>query len=118
MDRREAIKALAGTAALGAFVDVLKAEGIEVSTVSQKTSENSVLLVFRNPGVVSQVGVEQLTRSVERLFTDAALEHVRVSGVHVEILVDGEGPFAMNPAKRTKWRIVDQMIEEHGDGET
>ena len=115
MDRREAIKALGGATALATFTDVLKAEGIEVSSVSEKTAENAVLILLTYPGHISQEAHANLTRSMKTMLSGTTLEHTRVvvieEGISLEVVT-------MPPAKRTKWRIVDQMIEEHGDGET
>ena len=114
MDRREAIKALGGAEALATFTDVLKAEGISVQTVSEKTAENAVLMVLRHPGVIGKQAAQSFRESWQKCFIGTSLEHVRMviieEGMTLEVVT-------LPPAKRTKWRIVDQMIEEHGDGE-
>lgn len=114
VDRREAIKAAAGMGAIGAFTDILKAEEIEVQTIPEKTAENAVLILLRHPGRLSEISRHQVYELWNKLVKNTVLESVRLAilgeGMTLEVVT-------MPPARRTKWRIVDAMIEEHGDGE-
>jgi len=112
MHRRDLIKSLTGVAALAAFTDVLKAEGIDVQTVSEKTAENAVLIVFRYPGLMSTENRQQFRRCAEQLFKDTPMERVPIA-----VLEEGMSLEVVTSAKRGKWRLVDEMIEEHGDGQ-